>query len=286
LSAAGRRLTALVLAGSRGAGDPVAVQAGSAGKALAPVGGIPMLLHVIRTLRQAPSIGRVAVCLDAAMLAGADRGLADEIAAAGISTVPPGATPGESVQQALRRLEGALPLLVTTADHPLLTPAMIEHFCRAVPHDADVAVALASATTIRAAYPDAVRTFYRFRGQRYSGCNLFLLQTAAAANAAAFWAAMDRHRKRPWRLAAAIGPLTLSRFLLGALTLEAALARLSTVAGARLAAVDMPFAEAAIDVDKPADLALAERILAARRERPAAGSHPESGLGTRRNALL
>ncbi|HTO83668.1 MAG TPA: nucleotidyltransferase family protein [Methylomirabilota bacterium] len=285
MSAAGRRLTALVLAGSRGADDPLAVQAGVAGKALAPVGGIPMLLRVIRTLRQAPSVGRVAVCLDAALLAGADPALADEIAA-DVPAVPPGATPGDSVQQALGRLEGAPPLLVTTADHPLLTPAMVEYFLTAAPPDADVAVALASAGTIRAAYPDAARTFYRFGGQRYSGCNLFLLQTAAAAKAAAFWAAMDRHRKRPWCLAAAIGPLTLGRFLLGALTLEAALARLSTIAGARLAAVDMPFAEAAIDVDKPADLALAERILAARRERPAAGSRPESGLGTRRTALL
>ena len=263
MSAAGRRLTALVLAGGRGADDPVATQAGQTCKALAPVGGVPMLLRVIRTLRQVPSVGRIAVCLDAAALAGADRALADEIA--GIPTVAPGSTPGASVQQALRLLEGALPLLVTTADHPLLTPAMIEHFGAAAPPDADVAVALATAMTIRAAFPDAARTFYRFAGQRYSGCNLFLLRTAAAGNAAAFWAEMDRHRKRPWRLAAAIGPLTLGRFLMGRLTLEAAMRRLSTVAGARLAAVDMPFAEAAIDVDKPADLVLAERILAARR---------------------
>src|SRR5262249_36630806 len=158
---------------------------------------------------------------------GADRALADEIAI-DIPALPPGATPGDSVQQALGRLEGALPLLVTTADHPLLTPAMIEHFLTGAPSDADVAVALATATTIRAAYPATLRTFYRFGGQRYSGCNLFLLQTAAAAKAAAFWAAMDRHRKRPWRLAASIGPLTLGRFLMGRLTLEAALARLST----------------------------------------------------------
>jgi CTP:molybdopterin cytidylyltransferase MocA len=75
---------------------------------------------------------------------------------------------------------------------------------------------------------------------------------------------MERHRKRPWRLVAAIGPLTLLRFLAGRLTLDAALRRLSRIVGATVRAVDMPFAEAAIDVDKPADLALAERILAQR----------------------
>ena len=36
-----------------------------------------------------------------------------------------------------------------------------------------------------------------------------------------------------------------------------------------IAAIDLPMAEAAIDVDKPADLELVERILAARRESPA-----------------
>ena len=40
-----RRFTALVLAGSRGAADPVAQAAGVAHKALAPVGGIPMILE-------------------------------------------------------------------------------------------------------------------------------------------------------------------------------------------------------------------------------------------------
>ena len=63
---------------------------------------------------------------------------------------------------------------------------------------------------------------------------------------------------------AAIGPLTLLRFLLGRLTLAAAVQRLSAIIGASIAAVEMPFAEAAIDVDKPSDLALAERILAGR----------------------
>jgi CTP:molybdopterin cytidylyltransferase MocA len=39
---------------------------------------------------------------------------------------------------------------------------------------------------------------------------------------------------------------------------------LSRRSGARLAVVALPFAEAAIDVDKPADLALAEAALARR----------------------
>ena len=258
------RLTALILAGSRGPEDPVARQANQTYKAFVPVAGIPMLLRVIRTLRQAPSVDRIAICLDPAALAAADGALVDEIRASNIRLVAPGATPSASVQRALAELDGALPLLVTTADHPLLTPAMVEHFCAAVPANAEVAVAVAPASVIRRDHPESVRTFYRFAGEGYSGCNLFLLQGAAAMKVAAFWSDMERHRKRPWRLVAAIGPLTLLRFLLGRLTLAAAVQRLSAIIGASIAAVEMPFAEAAIDVDKPSDLALAERILAGR----------------------
>jgi GTP:adenosylcobinamide-phosphate guanylyltransferase len=263
VSATERRFTALVLAGSRGPDDPVARHAGQTHKALVPVAGVPMLLRVLHTLRQSPCIGRLALCIDRPALEQLRNPAAAELLF-DLRIVEPGATPSMSVRRAIEELPDALPLLVTTADHALLTPAMVEHFCAAVPAEADVAVALATATVIRRAYPDSVRTYYRFGGEGYSGCNLFLLRGPAAVKVAAFWSEMERHRKRPWRLVAAIGPFTLLRFLLGALSLEAAMRRLSRIVGATVRAVEMPFAEAAIDVDKPADLTLAERILAQR----------------------
>lgn len=252
----GRRVTALVLAGSRGPDDPVARQAGVTHKALAPVAGVPMLARVLGALRASPSVARIALCIDRAAAPG---GIGPDIL-----LVEPGATPSASVALALERLADPLPLLVTTADHALLTPDMVEHLCAHAPDDADACVGLAAATTIRRAYPETQRTYYRFAGEGYSGCNLFLLRTPQARRIAAFWSDMERHRKRPWRLVAAVGPLTLLRFVTGTLSLEAALRQLSKAAGATIRAVDMPFAEAAIDVDKPSDLELAERILAER----------------------
>ncbi len=263
MSAAGHRFTALILAGNRNGDDAVARQAGLTHRALVPVAGIPMLLRVMRTLRGVPSIGSVALCIERSALDQLDRAVVAELLD-GVSILAPGRSPSASVERALRQLPEAVPLLVTTADHPLLTPAMVEHFCAAAPANADVAVAMANAETIRREHPAAVRTYYRFAGQSYSGCNLFLLRGAAGGNAAAFWSKMEGYRKRPWRLVAAIGPMTLLRFVVGALTLESALRRLSRIIGATVQVVDMPFAEAAIDVDKPADLALAETVLANR----------------------
>ncbi len=253
--------TALVLAGSRGAGDPVAAHCGVRHKALAPVAGVPMLARVLRTLADSPYVWRIAICVDEpAMLEGLPE--IQALRAAGrLLLLPPGRSPSVSVAEALHRIDAPFPLLVTTADHPLLTPEMIAHFCGHVTSDADVAVALAPASLVRSAHPGAVRTFYRLGNEGYSGCNLFAFRTPASRRAAELWMAMERHRKRPWRLIAAVGPLTLIRFALGMLDVRAVERLLSRRAGAAVRVVEMPFAEAAIDIDKPADLELAEAIL-------------------------
>lgn len=261
MSTGERRFTALVLAGSRGPDDPVARAAGVTHKAFAPVAGLPMLLRVVQTLRSSPSVGDLALCIDRSALEQLDPPVAAELLA-DMRVIAPDKTPSASVRRAIETLSDALPLLVTTADNVLLSPQMVEHFCSAAPTDADLTVAVATETTIRRAYPQSIRTYYRFGGEGISGCNLFLARTPAVMKVAAFWSEIERHRKRPWRLVAAIGPLTLLRFLLGMLDHEAALRRLSEIVGARVRTVEMPFAEAAIDVDKPADLILAEQILA------------------------
>jgi GTP:adenosylcobinamide-phosphate guanylyltransferase len=263
VTAAARPACALLLAGSRGADDPVARHAGLKHKALVPAGGQPMIRRVIETLRAA-GMERILVCVDPDVLKSADPQTRQSLAGADIRIIPPAASPSASVQRALESSDIAWPLLVTTADHPLLTVAMIEHFCRAVPADADATVGLARATVIKQQQPESIRTFYRFRDDGYSGCNLFLFRGPAVAGLIRFWSKLEAHRKKPWRMVAAVGPLTLIRFALGRLTLADALAHLSSIVGIRIAAADMPFAEAAIDVDKPEDLQLANEILARR----------------------
>jgi len=172
-------------------------------------------------------------------------------------------SPARSAAAALE--EFGAPLLVSTADHALLTPEMVGHFVSAVPRGVALAAALARSEVVLAAYPGTRRTWLRFRDGAFSGCILFLLAEAeGAARALAFWRRVEAERKRPLAMARLLGPLTLLRFALGRLTLRAALDALERRCGARLTAVEMPFADAAVDVDKPADLALAEAVLRAR----------------------
>jgi GTP:adenosylcobinamide-phosphate guanylyltransferase len=255
---------ALVLAASRPL-DPLARHAGQSHKALLKIAGTAMLVRVLRALQESRSIGPIAVCLEAgAPVARAEPELAALIASGAVTLIDAASSPSLSVLGALETLP--LPLLITTADHPLLSAAMIDRFCAAVPADADAAVAVVPASLLQRRYPDAIRTYYRFAGEGYSGCNLFLLQSQAAVRIVRFWTRLEQHRKRPWRLIAEVGPLALLRFLLGRLSLDDAMRHLSAKADAVVRAIELPYPEAAIDVDKSADLALVEKIIAHRGE--------------------
>jgi len=259
-----QRFTALVLAGSRGSADPVAQACGVSHKALAPVAGVPMLWRVVQALQASSRVRRIVLQSNAPALFDAIPELGREIDAGHIEILPAAASPAQSVAQAMDRLQGDLPVLVATADHPLLTPAMINHFCdHAAAGEAQIAVGLAPASVVLAKYPGALRTFYKLGGERYSGCNLFALLAPQARKAIEFWVRLEQHRKKPWRLIAAIGLRPLLIYLARP-SLERAMAELSRVVGVEGRAVVMPFAEAPIDVDKPEDLKLVEEILRGR----------------------
>lgn len=257
-------MNALILAGSRGPDDPMAKAAGVSHKALLPVAGVPMLLRVVEALRATQGIEHIYICIEDAGVIFQVPELEALHRARVLEAVPAAESPAASVAAALRRIDLTQPLLVTTGDHPLLTPAILQRFLDSAPTDGDLAVALAPADVVAAAYPGAIRTFYRLGKQRFSGCNLFLVRSPKAARVADFWRSLEVYRKRPLRLIWQIGPLALIKVLLGMMNAEEAFAYLSRKAGATIRHVELPIAEAAIDVDKPADLELVERIFAAR----------------------
>ena len=253
------RYTALVMAGTRPGGDPMARAAGVSHKCLLPVDGRPMIQHVIEALLRSSAVGRVAVSIEAPEVL---EGLSFGAEQARIRTLPSAETPSLSVLAAVEALDGSLPLLITTADHPLLQPALVERFCReAEAGGADIAASLAPASVIRTAFPESRRTYLKLRDGHFSGCNLFALLAPEGLSAVRLWRRVERERKRPWRMAKAFGLRMLIAYFTGRLTLEAALARISALAGARAGAVVLPVAEAAVDVDKPEDLVLVESIL-------------------------
>jgi GTP:adenosylcobinamide-phosphate guanylyltransferase len=250
-------LTALVLAGSRREGDPLARSAGVSHKALIPVGGQPMLERVVRALAAVPRVGRILVAIERPDIVALLPAMRVPVTAVEAAEGPSAST------GAVLAAEGT-PLLVTTADHALLRTQWVEEFLDAEPGEADALMGLARRESVMAAAPGTLRTWLRFSDGDYSGCNLFLLRTPAAAGIVALWRQLEADRKRPLTMLGRLGFTYVLRYRLGWLALQSALDRLGKLCGARLKPVVLSDGEAAIDVDKPADLTLVRDIVARR----------------------
>jgi GTP:adenosylcobinamide-phosphate guanylyltransferase len=262
--------TAIVLAGRRPGEDGFAESHGVTSKALIRVGGEPMLGRVARALLDSRSIGRIVILAQEAgtLLAGELEWMAADPR---IAT----AQSGDGISESVGRLAGTAaapyPLLVTTADHALLRPEMVEAFIAGAA-GVDMAFAMVERKVVEQAHPDTKRTWLKAANGHFSGANLFALMTPQSALGTEFWARAEKDRKRTLKLLSFLGLGIFLRAVTRTISLEAAAERAGRKAGFSLKAVLLPFAEAAIDVDKQSDLELAERILAARAASPAAAA--------------
>lgn len=261
-ASSGQRLTAVILAGSRPGGDPLLDGTGLSTKALLSVAGRPMLAWVLDAVTTHRAVSRVIILAQQPDL------LAPVLDAARAATAVPieTARSDDGISASLLGLiDGRIdyPILLTTADNVLIQPAMIDAVI-AGGHGADISVAMVERRVLAAAYPGNRRTWLRFRGGVWSGANLFLVGSAAARPAIAFWRGIEHDRKKGRKIIGAFGPVLLLGAALRLFSLPQALAMAGRKLGVRARLVPMPFAEACIDADKPDDVALIEAILVQR----------------------
>lgn len=250
------------MAGSRGTTDPLATATGVANKALAPVGGVAMLERVLQTLRTSPWIERIVVCgLDPAVTAGFVAGAEGPP----LEHVRSDRTPSASAALAIRTLDLQPPVLITTADHPLLSSATLDAFCeRATAINADATFGLVPAGIVRAAFPGIRRTAFRFRDGGFCGCNLYALLSTKGYAALREWASVEVERKRPWRMLRILGYGTLVRFVLGQLSLADLTGVVFARTGLSIRPVLLTDPAAGFDIDTPEQRVVAEAYLAGR----------------------
>jgi GTP:adenosylcobinamide-phosphate guanylyltransferase len=258
--------TAILLAGDRPGGDPLARHFGLPSKALVRVGGSTMLRRVTETLLASPEIRRVVILAQDpdGLITGDTRDLAFHPKVAFAAS---GAGIAASISAVAGSATAPFPLLVTTADHALLTPEMLSEFLSAT-GDCDVAFGVGERSALEARYPGNRRTWMKFADGHYSGANLFALRSLRAAAALGLWERAEQDRKHVWKLFARFGPGLCLRALTRSIGFGQAVARGGERLSLRAKPVVLTAPEAAIDVDKLADLGLAEQILA---ERAASG---------------
>jgi GTP:adenosylcobinamide-phosphate guanylyltransferase len=253
-----RRWTALVLAGSRPGVDPFAAEHGTDLKALIPVGGVPMVARPVAALLAVPQFERIRVLAQQSERIGAVLPKNPRL-----SVEQSGTTIAATLEVFLADPSTRYPLLVTTADHALLDPAMIADFCTQAA-GADVAIGLVEQRALMKRLPETRRTWLRFRGGAYSGANLFAFGGPAAAKAVALWRSVEQDRKKGWRMIGALGPAALFGAALRLWTLDRTLASVGKRLGLTIRKVELTNPLAAVDVDKPADHQLVTAILEGR----------------------
>jgi GTP:adenosylcobinamide-phosphate guanylyltransferase len=220
-----------------------------------------MLFRVLDALEASRQVDTCLLCGPPAAIVDREPLVRQRLAGRGISWLAPQATPSTSALSALNSLPEGIPVLLTTADHALLTPEMVDHFCReALTTGCDVVAALAPHALIKASYPGMRRTRTRFSDGAFCGCNLFAFLTPESRAAADFWRQVENERKQPLKMIRRLGWTVVLRYLMGLLSLKGALRLVSERMGLRVGVVVLPFPEAAIDVDSVSDWHFAEAI--------------------------
>ena len=250
--------TAVVLAGSRPGVDPFAQSYGTDLKALIPVGGVPMVRRPVTALLESAGIASIRVMAQQpdriAKALPADRRIAVQVSGATIASTLEALCADAGVQW---------PVLVTTADHALLTPGIVADFL-AKSQGADIAIGVVSRDVLLKRLPQTKRTWLKFCGGAYSGANLFLLGGPQVRPAIELWRASEQNRKKAWRMMLMLGFSGFVGAVLRLRTLQQTLDAIGRKLALAIRAVELSDPLAAVDVDKPEDHELVTAILEGR----------------------
>ncbi len=249
--------TVVVLAAQRGGRlDPLAADAGVTHKCLVPIGGRPLLAHVLAALGEVEGIGSIRISVEP----GADDSLRPIVMASGLpaSFVAAADNIADSVYAAAMGPDG--PVVITTADNVLLTPKAVRQVMGRLAGGDDVVVALARKEDVLAAHPQGQRRFYKFRDGEFSNCNLYGLSRRGLGLAETFREG-GQFAKNPMRIARSVGFLNLLLLRFGLVSLAKAMKRLGRRFKVRASAVVLADGAHAIDVDNQRTYDIAAQLL-------------------------
>jgi molybdopterin-guanine dinucleotide biosynthesis protein A len=253
-------VSALVLAGY----DPAHASGGGGAstslgghKALLEVAGRPMVAHVVEALERSPRVADITV-------AGIERSSLD--LGSHLHYLPNRPTLLQNGLDGLRALLQRRPrtthVLVTGSDTPLLTDAAVTWFIDGCGRrSADLYVALAERWRVEALFPSSRRTYMPTRVGPLCSADLFLVRPDVMLRHEALLQRLLSRRKSSLGLVRAVGWGWLLRLVLGRLHPDDLRLAAMRLAGVQMRPVLLPFAGAAMDVDKPFQMEMVRAFL-------------------------
>ena len=246
-------LPCIVLAAGK-VSQPLLDATGFNDKVLIPVAGKATIKRVLTALDESPYIGDVrVVCRSGADISAVTD--AQCVMAKGPDFM-------DSVMTGLEALGNPSQVLLVTGDLPLLTAEAVTHFCKeGLSSGAEIVYCVCSRETCETAMPNAKRTYVRLAGGAVTGGNLALLSRRFIVEETKRLAEVFKGRKNPLQLIAMVGWGMLWKMLIGRATIAQIVQCASRILNTSMYVVVSPYPEIGFDVDKPQQIAIAEKYL-------------------------
>lgn len=254
----------VIMAAQRtGVVNPLAEAAGVSHKCLVEIDGVTLIERTLSAVIDSGLASRVTISIenDAPLKSvGYVRGLTD----AGVVRVVRSADNIFGSVAAALSDDTDFPAIITTADNVLFTPEMLAYFCDGA-EAFDACAGMASKETLFSKYPGGQKRFHRFKDGEFTNCNIFAIMNPKALQAAEIFKSGGQFLKASrLKLIAAFGIFNALAYKNAWFNRDEAFSRIGKRFDLNVGVVEMPYAEAPIDVDNERTLGFATDILKAR----------------------
>lgn len=254
------KVDAVVLAGAPNTGQLQEVRS-EKWEAEIPIHGKPMVNYVIEALLSSSHIADVVVVAPPEF---------KEALSPQARWVEAGGSLTENIFRAMDVLEKKNEVLFVTSDVPFLHAEAIDDFIhRCQELKGEIFYPLISREANEQHYPETIRTYFTLKEGEFTGGNILLANPQAVMNSRWVMDQVIARRKKPWKIIRMLGFFFILKFCTKQLTLRELEQRASDILGHSGVFIISPYPELSTDVDKPSDLELAEKIIAAVQDKEA-----------------
>jgi GTP:adenosylcobinamide-phosphate guanylyltransferase len=247
------KVDVVILAG----GDGEVIDPACRFKGLVPIAGKPLVEWVVDAFLGAELVNQVAVVMPTAEDLGGWVDRVDKLVVSDREFM-------DNVLAGTASFREDRPVVVATGDIPLITAGDVDEFItQGLETEADFVYPMVRREDVEAAYPGAARTYFRLRTGSFTGGNAMMVDPLLLPKVRDIGQHMFDDRKNAAGLVRMAGFGFVVKFLLGRLAPEDLSGKIQEMLGGSGAAVMVKNPSIAMDVDKPADLALVERLLQA-----------------------
>jgi NDP-sugar pyrophosphorylase family protein len=169
------------------------------------------------------------------------------------------------INQVLEIHPSATRVLMVSSDLPAITSEMVDwEIETTLPSDVDLCYTVVMRYVVESRYPSSRRTYVKMKDMEVCGGDLNVLRTSVVSMNPEIWERLVASRKNPIKQAAIIGFDTLFLMAFRLLTMDQAVKKVTTRLKMTGRAVVCPYAEIAMDVDKPNQLEMIRADLVSR----------------------